>query len=388
MGLLSFVGIYAMTFQLLMLISVIYCIVLLPRLRKISVLDVILFVYLFYISFNSLVIDYPNHFSLWYRDAVFSLFPITCYFIAKTTDYDLEQLLSKMTIPITIAMVLGVFFYFDNPTWYSAIKYAQLNENYGYTEGYVPEYMLREAFRLSSVWVTPYVIGYANAIFLTYLIVTLLFKTQSKKERRINMSLFVLSFIVMILAGFKAVLLFFILFVGWSFLKSKSSKQKTIFIVVGVVILCALIYVFTTDSEYGTYFVERFKDATSEEGLSSRLEHTGGGVDLWTLFGNGFGRYGISAKEFGSFALQDSQYQKTLAELGLLGFAIFAFMLMCGLLKSFSKKNLMLEFGIVLFYAVSFIGSSSISAETTFSFVFWYAMGSISKKSKPMVTRQ
>lgn len=382
MGLLSFVGIYAMTFQLLMLVSVVYGILLISRFRINSFLDVFLLAYLFYIFINSLVIDYPNHFNLWYRDVIFSLLPITCYFIAKNTSYDLERLLSKMAIPITIAMLLGVYFYFDNPTWYSALKYAHLNDYYGYTEGgYIPEYMMREAFRLSSIWVTPYVIGYANAAFIVLLVVRLLFKPLSTKERRISTFLFVLSVAVLILAGFKAALLSFVLFVGWVFYKSKRSKQKTLFLILGVALLFILVYFFTTDSDYGNYFVERFKDATSEEGLSSRLERTGGGIDLWTFLGNGFGHYGISAKDFGLVTIQDSQYQKTLAELGVFGFAIFIILLLGALVSSFRKKELILEFGIVLFYAISFIGSSSISAETTFSFVFWYAMGSISKKT-------
>ena len=381
MGLLSFVGIYAMTFQLLMLISFIYSLLLLSRFKINNYLDIVLFSYLFCVLINSLAVDYPNHFNLWYRDVIFSLLPISCYFIAKNSSYDLERLLSKMTIPITIAMLLGVYFYFDNPPWYSALKYAQLNDHYGYTEGYVPDYMMREAFRLSSIWVTPYVIGYANASFIVFLIVRLLFKPLSTKERRISTALFVLSVVVMILAGFKAALLSFVLFVIWSFIKSKKSKQKTLFFVLGIALLVLFVFILTNDSDYGNYFVERFKDATSEEGLSSRLEHTGGGIDLWTFWGNGFGHYGISAKTFGSVTIQDSQYQKTLAELGVFGFTIFIILLLGALLNSVRKKELILEFGVILFYTISFIGSSSISAETTFSFVFWYAMGSVSKKT-------
>ncbi len=388
MGLLSFVGIYAMTFQILMLISVIYGLLLISRFRINHFMDVFLFIYLLYILINSLAIDYPNHFNLWYRDVIFSLLPITCYFIAKNTSYDLERLLSKMTIPITIAMLLGLYFYFDNPQWYSALKFAQLNDYYGYSErGYIPDYMMREAFRLSSIWVTPYVIGYANAVFIVFLVVRLLFKPLSKKERRISTFLFILSVVVMILAGFKATLLSFFLFVGWSYIKSKRSKQKTLFLVLGIALLVILVYFFTTDSDYGYYFVERFKYAATEEGLTTRLEHTRGGVDLWTFWGNGFGHYGISAKSFGAVTIQDSQYQKTLAELGIFGFTFFILLLVGALVNSFRKKELILEFGIILFYIISFIGSSSISAETTFSFVFWYAMGSISKKSNALTIK-
>ena len=84
----------------------------------------------------------------------------------------------------------------------------------------------------------------------------------------------------------------------------------------------------------------------------------------------------------GGFALQDCQYQKTLAELGIFGFSIFALMLLIALVQSFWNRRLVLEFGIILFYTISFIGSSSISAESTFPFVFWYVMGRISRKTK------
>lgn len=63
---------------------------------------------------------------------------------------------------MVIVMIIGIVLYIENPPWYSALKYAQLLDSYGYTEATVPDRMLREAFRLSSIWNTAYVIGYAN----------------------------------------------------------------------------------------------------------------------------------------------------------------------------------------------------------------------------------
>lgn len=70
MGLLSWVGIYPMTFQLLMFVGFLYSVTLFPKFRMRSILDLSVVIYLFYILMNSILIDYPHHFEL-FRNEIF-----------------------------------------------------------------------------------------------------------------------------------------------------------------------------------------------------------------------------------------------------------------------------------------------------------------------------
>ena len=279
---------------------------------------------------------------------------------------------------MAIVMVIGIILYIQNPAWYSAIKYAQLLDSYSYTEASVPEIMLREAFRLSSIWKTSYVIGYANGTFILYLLFQLIFGEMTKKKRRYYYFLFVLSFVVLILAGFKSMMLAFVVSVFASiFLIKDRRKKKHLFWVSIFITVLAVVFI-TADSGYSEFFVQRFKDATSEEGLAYRLEHTGHGVEFDSFFGAGFAHYSMAAKSLGKWFIQDSEYQKILAELGILGFSIFVMLLLSALAISLKRKALF-EMCIIITYMISFIGSSSISAETTFPFFFWFAVGSVSR---------
>lgn len=381
MGLLSWVGIYPMTFQILMLAGVLYSVVLIPKYKISNFIDLFIIIYIVYIFLNAIGSDYPHKYELLRNELIFSAFPVSFYFIAKSTGEGIDKYLKKMIVPMIVVMVIGIILYIVNPPWYSALKYAQLLDSYGYTEATVPERMEREAFRLSSIWNTAYVIGYANGVFILYLLNKIISGIQEKKQRRITYALFVLSFVVMILAGFKSLLLAFAvsIFIFIALIKERKKRIKLIF-GAGAVITIAAIVAISIDSDYYQFFIQRFQDAMSEEGMSYRLEHTGGGIELDSFFGAGFGHYGMAAKNFNGWFIQDSQYQKTLAELGIFGFSLFVLLLISAGLSALNRKCI-LELCILVTYMISFIGSSSISAETTFPFIFWYMLGCISYKS-------
>lgn len=381
MGVCSWIGIYPMTFQLLMSVSFIYSVTLISKVRQSSLLDFCVISYVLYIFLNAITIDYPNRFEMWRAELFYSLFPISFYFISKASDEGIEPYLKKMIVPMTIVMIIGIVLYFNSPQWYTALKYEQLFDHYGYKEGAVPERMLREAFRLSSIWSTPYVIGYANGFFILFLLTQLVLGNLAGKEKRKYIFLFVLSFVILILAGFKSLLVaFFVsLFLIISKTRSGSAKVRLLGGVSLILIITAFVSI-SIDAEFFDFFVQRMKDTMTEEGITTRLEHTSGGIQLNTIFGAGFGHYGMGAKSVNGWVIQDSQYQRVLAELGIVGFTLFLFMLLVATISSFKRKSI-LEMCILVTYIVSFIGSSSISGETTFPFIFWYALGCISRKS-------
>ena len=104
MGLFSWVGIYPMTFQLLMFVSFLFSVTLVPKYRMSNVLDFFVVIFIIYIFISSIVFDYPDHLYLWQNDLFFTILPMSFYFIAKTTNYQLESFVEKMAMPMQVCL--------------------------------------------------------------------------------------------------------------------------------------------------------------------------------------------------------------------------------------------------------------------------------------------
>ena len=145
-------------------------------------------------------------------------------------------------------------------------------------------------------------------------------------------------------------------------------------------LVVVVIFIFVNNPEMFDYVMKRVMEVSESSGFEDRLEHTGGGnIDLFSLFGNGYGRYSMRARDYGAWAIIDSEYQKHLAELGVIGFLMLVFMLASGFLVSISKRSLLVNTLILGFYIVTFVGASALSASLEFPFVFWLVLGEISR---------
>ena len=381
MGVCSWVGIYPMTFQLLMFVSFLYSVVLIPQSKVSNIVDVSILIFIIYVLINALIADYPNKLACLKTDLFFSVFPLSFYFIAKIPGYNFNYYLSKMVTPMALVMVIGIILFVITPSWYVAAKYAILSTGYGYTEANAPEHIIREVFELSSIWKTSYVIGYANAFFIIFLINQLFLGGFKGKQKKRLLLLLFLSVIVMILSGFRAIMLSFVLSISIYFILTNNKKiRKRIIVGSGLLFVIVILGMTYISSDYYEYVIQSFTAVGSQEGLASRFELTAKGVELDSFFGDGFGHYGMGAKEFkdGLF-IEDSEYQKILAELGIVGFFFFIVILLSAGFSALRAKCT-LELCILLTFSISFIGSSSISCESTFPFIFWYALGCISKE--------
>lgn len=378
-----FLGLNPMTFQLLMGVSFLFLLSILRKVKIQNGLDLSVVFFLLWIFLNSITIDYSNHFDLWIDAFVMHICPICFFFLAKSVDCDIEVIIKKAIIPMIIAMVCGLLFYYIEPGWYTALKMRQLLARSA--DGKILDEQLIEYFRLSSFWATPYVIGYASMVFADYNL-HMIFSNNSKnakKQNRLYFMLLILSVVVMLLTQFRATIYMLVLTIFYLlFLGKNKIKLSYIFVIVcsGGLMLSTLL---DKSTETGAHFRERMLYGLDRENVESRLEVTGGGVDLMTIAGNGYGRYGSSAKSLNNeFPMVDSEYQRVLAELGIIGFLLLMGVVVSGLVMSFRKKRLQLEFIIVLFYSGASLTSSCLSVMTTLPFIFWYALGRISLKSR------
>lgn len=372
-------GIYIPLLQLFMIICFMYGVAKFFDLKKITAIDIIMFIYVAYIIVNSIVIDYPHHNRFLIQAFIFQLCPLMCYFIARSNDLSVETILKKMLIPITIAMVLGVYFHIAQPGWYTAIKWNTIYERYG---EYVSDYNVIEQMRLTSIWNSSYYIAYATLFFSVYLLYALSFNTLKSKKRYLFYILLILCIVVLIYANHRATILGFIIAYVFCFFQGKNKKMRgKMLFGAGLIALIAINIIFSSP-EYLDYISKRYTSVTTEEGLQERLEHTGGEQELFTLFGHGYGRHSLRAREYGWWAIIDSEYQKQLGELGIIGFTMFVIILIFALRSAFVQRDLKgLELCIFLFYIETFLGASALSVDSEYSFIFWYVLGKINQKN-------
>ena len=382
MGLAVLAGRFVPVMQLLMISSFLYGVYMLTEIKKINSIDFLILVYFGYIIINIIGIDYPHHLRFIVQAFIFQICPLMCYFIARSNNLELSTVFNKMTIPIVFAMIVGLYCQISQPDWYSSIKWERIYDQYGAN---ADSNSVFEQTRLSSIWLSSYYIAFASLFFSTYLLIELSFKELEQRKKIIYIILLLLSVIILFYANHRTTLLGFVISFLYCFAYGNNKNVKFYLAIAGIVIVVIVALIIFSSPEYLEFITMRFENVTTEEGIVSRLELTGGGQDLTTIFGNGYGRYSLRAREYGGWAIIDSEYQKHLGELGIVGFSLFILILINGLYNAVRlRKYAGLELCIFLFYLEAFIGASALSVDSEYSFIFWYALGKISKKSTDM----
>jgi len=350
------------------------------RIKRINALDGIVLIYFTYAIVNAVLIDYPNHFHFLVQAFIFQVCPLMCYFIARNNELDMDYILKKMLVPLTIVMVIGVYCHLAQPAWYSALRWASVYDKYG--TGYVADYSVIEQMRLTSIFNSSYYVAFSTFFFSVYLLYSLNFNYLKTREKLLYAALLVLCVVVMIFANHRTTLLGFMIAYLFCFVRGKNKTMRGYLLIGAGIIAVIFITIMFSSEEYAGYITMRFQSVSTQAGIEERLEHTGGEQNLLSLFGDGYGHHSLRAREYGSWALIDSQYQKELGELGIVGFSFFIIMLLITALKAVDKRNNAgLELCIFLFFVEAFIGASALAVDSEYSFIFWYALGKISQKS-------
>ena len=81
----TILGLDSILFKLFMLISFVTSLIKFSNIKLTNTIDFFVFLFLLWILFNSVTIDYPNHMKLWIQALVANIFPISFYFLAKST---------------------------------------------------------------------------------------------------------------------------------------------------------------------------------------------------------------------------------------------------------------------------------------------------------------
>lgn len=356
-------------FQLVGLILGVFCMMKV----KYHAFDRLIVGYLFYIVINILFTSYQYQSEFLYYAFLAQIIPILFYYIGRKTNVSAIDVLDAMKWPLVFALICGLYFFFNPPTWYIEMKNEQVHA--GSTD-----FSILGIFRLSSFWGHPYQIGYATCLYFFYLLYTRINFSQNKREKIVNSVLIALCAVCLLLAQLRvtiAVSIIVMFYLTYVINKERLSVVMKYSVISVLMLVIGVVALLSSDSEISSYIVEHTTVLLEKDEINNRFEHTAGGIVHNSLFGDGFGRYGFLAREHNGWAIVDHEFQRHLAELGYIGIFFLGAILFFTLLKGGLKKELAVETSVLIFYMIAMLGASVLSNEHQYNFIFWFCVGKI-----------
>ena len=350
---------------------------------KISGFDVVIIIYIFYMILNGLFIEYTFKGEFLYRALLSHVFPIMCYFIGRQNQIDVKCILNKMKWPLLFAMICGIVFFFFPPSWYFQMKELQLRDNSN-------EMGIAEVFRLSSFWPHPYELAYATLLYSLFITYRIILFIENRFQRLISYLILVICITVLFLSQLRVTILIYSLSVIYMSIYAQKEDVKNKIKNIIFISLFGLIFV-TIFSQLASdnidYITEHMLNMFEENSMSDRFEHTAGGINSYTFWGDGLGRYGYPAREHGKWAIVDHEYQCHLAELGYIGITILLFIILVSLLKCLRNIECVLENSLLAFFIIAMLGASVLSNSHQYNYIFWYTLGIVWSNNKKHTTK-
>jgi hypothetical protein len=350
---------------------------------EIKIIDRLVIFYLAYSLFTILINDYPHQLIISYYVLKNTWVTILLFFIGQNTYFLNKIIYTKMLLPITFSLICGIIFYLTNPSWYYAIKSANLDV-------YANDISINEYFRMSSFWPSPQFIGYSNFIFFTFLLY------RKYVLQNINNFIFVfliiISFISAIFIQIRVSIAFIFIslfiFIFWD-IKYNKGKNKIISLYIffiSLIIICIIFLLLNFSNNI--YILEKINSifnitTTTNQRINEQLDI----VEIFNkydinLFGYGFGRFSIAVSKFKMPDLRDGGFLHEILETGLIGFSILLLITFLTFIRLIKYFNLLVfEFLIFIFYIGASLGSNAISEFYLVNGIFWLNLGIIWNKN-------
>lgn len=304
--------------------------------------------------------------AIYYYGVKSQIMPMAFYFIGRNVLVADDRLLKGMKWPMMLAFVAGLILYFWSPDWYMARKVAMLAGDASKTKYF-------EVTRLSSFWPWSYAMGYGALYFILY------FSKDVLKEKpdRAMYAYLAVAMLVMFFAQLRASIAFFFLYILFISIYGNISKKRitTLWAFVGGTALALAFWLLEFgDTKYLDYVLGR----SVNSGGNIIGDRFGQFASFWNVsaFGEGLGKYGHAALMYDKPCIADCEYIRLMAELGVVGCALF-FLIYFSLLSKafFLRRFLLFECCVLLFFLVAMIGASPLENASMQPFLLWYSLG-------------
>lgn len=317
------------------------------------------------------------------------LLPMLAFFLGANNKDVSFRFYDSLLHGVLFCLIVGLFFYFLLPSWYS-LKLIEIHNSTGYLEeistiGDTSGFL--QYARFSSFIGDSYVIQYLGISAASYLF----FRINKVYSINVKLNFFyffsVLIIIISIILSLQrsawaylVIIILFYLLIGLNHKYSLQWKYAIIFLV--LISLITSIVSFSSDrsGQILSQLTDRLSDFSFSKALSGR---SGQYNSLWSnwnhyIFGHGMGSGGAIARISGKPGASDAGYMKILYENGMVGSSIFLMIVVSTILRMLKyRRYYYIEIHIVLFFLVAMIGSNSLCISFFYSIPFWFAIGRI-----------
>lgn len=314
--------------------------------------------------------------SAYWGDLSNQCFPIVFFFIAYADNEIKEKFYCNTTIAISIALIVGLYFYFANPQAYLDFMVRTSDSTYIGKVGTIQ--------RFNSLF------GSTNTGTLcVFLIILSIFKFYKNKfntsQSSIQLFIYLLGFVCAQLTSQRSAMVMSVIVILAFYIigcinKNGIDKKFNLF---NIIVLLSIIYIFISlFQDYFDLIFERL--ASLENGYGDRnnqwKDNFNHHVNL--LFGSGLGSVGHKAAGFVKYPIFDGAIFKYISELGIFGFIIFVLIIVrCTIYKIKYIGILWREYMIILVCILQSTASNTLSAQVVLP-LFWFCIGIISSYKK------
>jgi hypothetical protein len=347
--------------------------------RFASKLSGLVFLFLIYCVFSIQGYFYNGiPFSSYFTEIPTQVFPIIFFFIPFNQNINRERFYKTFVIAITIAIILGLYYYIFNPTVYIQYMLKVVSESYEGGIGVTIQ-------RFNSIFGST-IMG----SFSVFVMIILMYrfwdrKTRSSSNLPLYLLLYTLAFLSAILTMQRSsiVLAFFcviFIYICSIVFRNKISTSFTLFNILLYFILTTIIVVMF--QEYFDFFLERLDsmDTVFDERSNQWTETFEHSPNM--ILGTGLGSAGHKALAFTRYHITDGALFKITAEFGIIGIILFLYIIAkCMIIKIKYFPELFREYLIIFVCLVQSIGSNTLVFQQVLP-IFWFSLGSVANYYK------
>ena len=291
----------------------------------------------------------------------------------------------------TACMLIGLFLYMTTPDWYMARRTELLNNQWYNSLTYKEEDVIK-TMRFSSYLGSSYNVDFFALLAISVSLTAIYYSYKNSKSPLIAYVCLFINFAAAILSQMRVAMAYSVMALIFYIYQGKkhnsriaSSKLTAIFgTTIVIIITIGVAYLGDRGSFVTDLLTERLEAMSFSQAVGERNYQLKLLTDHWDMpiFGHGIGSGGSVARSMGYPAVSDCSYIELLYELGIVGFTLFATVLIKTVRRGLKySKYYMTELVFIGFVMLACIGSNTLSMGFISTFPFWYCIGRIWNKS-------
>lgn len=325
-------------------------------------------------------------FSLYVEEFTAQMLPVSFFFLAILPETNVERFYKKTMFALLFAIVVGFYYYEYSPSEF--VRYMVTHGTVGY-EGELEreDFMIRFSSIFGSI---------VTGTISCYLLILSLFcivgsKDAGKKTMTFYSIIFIISIASSMMTQQRSSMVMSIFIVAFAFCylnMTYSESRKRINLLLVLVAISCLLYT-SNFSLYTESIAKRF-DEVGMSTYDSRSDQWIGNFENNTniVLGTGLGSASPRAMDYVKNYIADGYLFKIIAEFGIVGFALFMYIICSIAIRSRHDFGLLMrEYLVILLCLFQSTGSNTLSFQAVAP-LFWFCLGVMERNNRKITNNE